>query len=113
MLEQHYVSFSWKDLEDEFAIQFNKIVELNKRDERKNKDSLKLQHLKLRLFFDPGKLLGRYKQSQITFTNKMIQKGQATEIQECTFMAIAPRKFSVALSGSPKFNCALSRVIHA
>jgi hypothetical protein len=47
------------------------------------------------------------------FTNKMIQKGQATEIQECTFMAIALRKFSVALSGSPKFNCALSRVTHA
>lgn len=66
MLEQHYVSFSWKDLEDEFAIQFDKIVELNKGDERKNKDSLKLQHLKLRLFFDPSKLPGRYKQSQIT-----------------------------------------------
>jgi len=50
MLEQHYVSFSWEDWEDEFAIQFNKIVELNKGDERKNKDSLKLQLLKLRLF---------------------------------------------------------------
>jgi hypothetical protein len=39
-----------EDWEDEFAIQFNKIVELNKGDERKNKDSLKLQHLTLRLF---------------------------------------------------------------